>query len=63
MCSSDLKAESDTIRYRKKGVNLPFQQHCITFEKITYAVDMPQVNLKYIIELEINQKLESLFLK
>ncbi|XP_022777146.1 pleiotropic drug resistance protein 1-like [Durio zibethinus] len=36
------KAESDTIRDRKKGMILPFQQHCITFEEITYAVDMPQ---------------------
>ncbi|KAK8581272.1 hypothetical protein V6N12_071502 [Hibiscus sabdariffa] len=36
------KSEPDTIQYRKKGMILPFQQHCITFEKIIYAVDMPQ---------------------
>ncbi|KAK9022549.1 hypothetical protein V6N11_002802 [Hibiscus sabdariffa] len=36
------EAEPDTIQYRKKGMTLPFQQHCITFEKIIYAVDMPQ---------------------
>ncbi|KAK8988611.1 hypothetical protein V6N11_029994 [Hibiscus sabdariffa] len=36
------KSEPGTIQYRKKGMILPFQQHCITFEKIIYAVDMPQ---------------------
>ncbi|GMI91873.1 pleiotropic drug resistance 12, ATP-binding cassette G40, PLEIOTROPIC DRUG RESISTANCE 12 [Hibiscus trionum] len=36
------KAEPGTIQHRKKGTSLPFQQHCITFEKIIYAVDMPQ---------------------
>ncbi|XVF24885.1 hypothetical protein REPUB_Repub13aG0166000 [Reevesia pubescens] len=36
------KAELDTIRDRKKGMILPFQQHCITFEEITYTVDMPK---------------------
>ncbi|KAK6284613.1 hypothetical protein POUND7_003565 [Theobroma cacao] len=36
------EAESHTIRGRKKGMILPYQQHCITFEEITYAVDMPQ---------------------
>ncbi|GMI82035.1 pleiotropic drug resistance 12, ATP-binding cassette G40, PLEIOTROPIC DRUG RESISTANCE 12 [Hibiscus trionum] len=36
------KSELDTIQHRKKGMILPFQQHCITFEKIIYAVDMPQ---------------------
>ncbi|XVF74663.1 hypothetical protein PTKIN_Ptkin13bG0129500 [Pterospermum kingtungense] len=36
------KAVSDTIQDRKKGMILPFQPHCITFEEITYAVDMPK---------------------
>ncbi|OMP00185.1 ABC-2 type transporter [Corchorus olitorius] len=36
------KAESHAIRDRKKGMILPFLQHCITFEDLTYAVDMPQ---------------------
>ncbi|KAE8699389.1 Pleiotropic drug resistance protein 1 [Hibiscus syriacus] len=36
------KSMPNTNQYRKKGMILPFQQHCITFEKIIYAVDMPQ---------------------
>ncbi|TYI81108.1 hypothetical protein E1A91_D05G132600v1 [Gossypium mustelinum] len=36
------EADPDTIQYREKGMILPFLQHCITFEKIIYAIDMPQ---------------------
>ncbi|KAK5830951.1 hypothetical protein PVK06_014746 [Gossypium arboreum] len=36
------EADPDKIQYREKGMILPFLQHCITFEKIVYAVDMPQ---------------------
>ncbi|KAG8486122.1 hypothetical protein CXB51_019472 [Gossypium anomalum] len=32
------KAELD----RKKGMILPFEPHCITFEEVVYSVDMPQ---------------------
>ncbi|XAR50595.1 Sulfate-transporting ATPase [Bertholletia excelsa] len=27
---------------RKKGIVLPFEKHCITFDEIKYSVDMPQ---------------------
>ncbi|MBA0594844.1 hypothetical protein Gorai_011735, partial [Gossypium raimondii] len=36
------EADPDTIQYREKGMILPFLQHCISFEKIIYAIDMPQ---------------------
>ncbi|MBA0807504.1 hypothetical protein Gohar_023308 [Gossypium harknessii] len=36
------ETDPDKIQYREKGMILPFLQHCITFEKIIYAVDMPQ---------------------
>ena len=29
---------------RRKGMVLPFEPHSITFDDITYSVDMPQVN-------------------
>jgi len=28
---------------RKRGMVLPFEPHCITFDEVTYSVDMPQV--------------------
>lgn len=33
----------DANHSRKKGMILPFEQHSITFDDITYSVDMPQV--------------------
>ena len=28
---------------RKKGMVLPFEPHSITFDEVTYSVDMPEV--------------------
>ncbi|KAG6718028.1 hypothetical protein I3842_04G130500 [Carya illinoinensis] len=42
--SSSVSAE-DTVevsRNAKRGMVLPFEQHAITFDEITYSVDMPQ---------------------
>jgi hypothetical protein len=33
---------------RKRGMVLPFEPHCITFDEVTYSVDMPQVIILYI---------------
>lgn len=44
------EVDLDTMQYRKNGMILPFQQHCITFENIIYAIDMPQVHLRYVVE-------------
>ena len=30
----------------RTGMILPFEQHSISFEDITYSVDMPQVRIK-----------------
>lgn len=44
--ASSLSSEGiDTaIRNRKRGMVLPFEPHSITFNEISYSVDMPQVN-------------------
>jgi len=34
---------SETNHNRKRGMVLPFEPHSITFDEVTYSVDMPQV--------------------
>jgi hypothetical protein len=34
---------ADTNHSRKRGMVLPFEPHSITFDEVTYSVDMPQV--------------------
>lgn len=36
-----------TVQDRKRGMVLPFEQHSITFDGISYSVDMPQVNFNF----------------
>jgi hypothetical protein len=33
----------ETNHSRKRGMVLPFEPHSITFDEVTYSVDMPQV--------------------
>jgi hypothetical protein len=33
----------ETKHSRKRGMVLPFEPHSITFDEVTYSVDMPQV--------------------
>ncbi|XP_073222746.1 pleiotropic drug resistance protein 1-like isoform X2 [Cicer arietinum] len=33
---------ADRNHSRKRGMVLPFEPHCITFDEVTYSVDMPQ---------------------
>lgn len=33
----------ETNHNRKRGMVLPFEPHSITFDEVTYSVDMPQV--------------------
>ncbi|XP_041014876.1 pleiotropic drug resistance protein 1-like [Juglans microcarpa x Juglans regia] len=42
--SSSVSAEdtAEVSQNRKRGMVLPFEQHTITFDEITYSVDMPQ---------------------
>jgi hypothetical protein len=35
--------ESGNDIRRERGMVLPFEQHTLTFDEITYSVDMPQV--------------------
>ena len=37
--------ESGNEIRRERGMVLPFEQHTLTFDEITYSVDMPQVAL------------------
>ena len=37
------EATMRTSSNRKRGMTLPFQPHSITFDEITYSVDMPKV--------------------
>jgi len=37
---------AETNHSRKKGMVLPFEPHSITFDEVTYSVDMPQVMQK-----------------
>ncbi|PNX70163.1 pleiotropic drug resistance protein, partial [Trifolium pratense] len=34
---------AETNHSRKRGMVLPFEPHSITFDEVTYSVDMPQV--------------------
>jgi len=34
---------SETNHSRQRGMVLPFEPHSITFDEVTYSVDMPQV--------------------
>ncbi|XP_056166397.1 pleiotropic drug resistance protein 1-like [Syzygium oleosum] len=40
--SSPTRPETAVAANRKRGMVLPFEQHSITFDEITYSVDMPQ---------------------
>jgi len=37
------KVAAETNHSRKRGMVLPFEPHSITFDEVTYSVDMPQV--------------------
>jgi len=37
------KVAAQTNHNRKRGMVLPFEPHSITFDEVTYSVDMPQV--------------------
>lgn len=37
------KAVVESSHRRKRGMVLPFEPHSLTFDGITYSVDMPQV--------------------
>ncbi|GKV35635.1 hypothetical protein SLEP1_g43880 [Rubroshorea leprosula] len=41
--SSMSEAAFEAIHTKKRGMVLPFEPHSITFDEITYSVDMPQV--------------------
>jgi len=36
----------ETKHSRKRGMVLPFEPHSITFDEVSYSVDMPQVIYK-----------------
>jgi hypothetical protein len=36
----------ETNHSRKRGMVLPFEPHSITFDEVSYSVDMPQVIYK-----------------
>jgi hypothetical protein len=38
-------ADSGNEIRRERGMVLPFERHTLTFDEITYSVDMPQVAL------------------
>ncbi|CAK8543693.1 unnamed protein product [Lathyrus sativus] len=40
--SSRQETVAETNRSRKRGMVLPFEPHSITFDEVTYSVDMPQ---------------------
>ncbi|CAN1121568.1 Pleiotropic drug resistance protein 1 [Linum perenne] len=40
--TSPVMKSSDTTNPKTKGMVLPFDQYCITFDEIRYSVDMPQ---------------------
>ncbi|XP_030545028.1 pleiotropic drug resistance protein 1-like [Rhodamnia argentea] len=40
--STHMRPETAIAANRKRGMVLPFEQHSITFDEITYSVDMPQ---------------------
>ncbi|XP_061343387.1 pleiotropic drug resistance protein 1-like [Gastrolobium bilobum] len=39
---SEQKAVGETTHNRKRGMILPFEPHSITFDEVTYSVDMPK---------------------
>lgn len=44
---SDITEDSSAdggSKSKKKGMILPFEPHCITFDDIKYSVDMPRVS-------------------
>lgn len=41
--SARTEATADTNPNKKRGMVLPFEPYSITFDEITYSVDMPQV--------------------
>ncbi|KAK7284174.1 hypothetical protein RJT34_18915 [Clitoria ternatea] len=40
--SADTKVATDSNHSRRRGMVLPFEPHSITFDDVTYSVDMPQ---------------------
>ena len=40
---SEQSLDNEENSGRKRGMVLPFEPHCITFDEVTYSVDMPQV--------------------
>lgn len=40
------ESKSEANKSKKKGMILPFEPHCITFDDIKYSVDMPRVSTK-----------------
>ncbi|AES81623.2 drug resistance transporter-like ABC domain protein [Medicago truncatula] len=39
---SDHSLDNEDNSGRKRGMVLPFEPHCVTFDEVTYSVDMPQ---------------------
>ncbi|KAI3716295.1 hypothetical protein L6452_23532 [Arctium lappa] len=44
--TTELSSSNDNNQTKKKGMVLPFEPHCITFNDIKYSVDMPQMLTK-----------------
>ncbi|KAK7336924.1 hypothetical protein VNO77_17477 [Canavalia gladiata] len=42
---------SETNHNRKRGMVLPFDPHSISFDEVTYAVDMPQMFIEEVMEM------------
>lgn len=47
LLSRKKKSVTENKHYGKRGMILSFEPHCITFDEVTYSVDMPQVIYKH----------------
>jgi hypothetical protein len=54
-CFRPAESGNEISRYRRRGMVLPFEQHTLTFDEITYSVDMPQVACNNVNVLEMKR--------
>ena len=59
--SLSTRQEATGSNHNRRGMILPFEPHSITFDEVTYAVDMPQVMQKQITYMKEKKEKRSLY--